>query len=251
MNQITNLKDLVIVLTGAGHMPGIGSQTALNLLTLGSRVVVNSRTFDIEWNKLQIAYPDHLLLVLGDITDILIQSQLISSAINKWGRIDGLVNNASTGPATYDNQGLLTRDSWNDNFLVNVVAVYELCLKAKAYIKEGSIVNISSRAALKPGVGNNLAYGVSKAALIRLGNQLAVDFAPDVTVNTVCPGFTESQRIKNIFGDKYLELEECWRNNSPMKQVINPSTVASTIIHLLSNKMITGQTISVCGGAST
>jgi NAD(P)-dependent dehydrogenase (short-subunit alcohol dehydrogenase family) len=111
----------VYLITGAGHFPGIGSEVAVQLLTGGKNVAVNSRQFDESWSNLLQLYPDNLILFAADITDPAQQKEFIQQAVTRWGRIDGLVNNASpTTTGVYDN-GILNRSSWQDNFILNVI----------------------------------------------------------------------------------------------------------------------------------
>ena len=238
----------VFIITGAGHFPGIGSETAVTLLEQGHCVVVNSRSFDPTWQNFD---PAQLRLVPGDITDPTIQDLVIKTAVDAWGQIDGLVNNASTGRAEYDELNLLTRQSWHENFLMNAVVVYEFSHRLRPWLEKttGSIVNISSRAAIQPGAGNSVAYAVSKSAMIRLSNELAIEFAPTITVNTICPGFVETYRMKKMLGDNYKQRRETWESSVPLGRTISTKEVADAIIHLLTNRAITGECISIMGGA--
>ena len=238
----------VFIITGAGHFPGIGSETAVTLIEQGHCVVVNSRSFDSKWQDVN---PTNVRLVPGDITNPTIQDLVIKTAIDTWGKIDGLVNNASTGVSSYDNMNLLTRQSWDDNFLINVVVVYEFSNKLRPWLEKtnGSIVNISSRAAIQPGAGNSVAYAVSKAAMIRLSDEMAKEFTPNITVNTICPGFVETYRMKKMLGDQYANRKEIWETSVPLGRTISTNEIADTIIHLLNNRAITGECISILGGA--
>jgi ketoreductase RED2 len=239
------------IITGAGHFPGIGSSTALKLIKEKNNVVVNSRSFDDQWHEIKKQFPDQIILACGDIADVDTQQTLVDLAINQWKGIDGLINNASTGKAEFLNDQI-TRDCWNDNFQINVVSAYELSYLCYPHLKKtnGSIVNVSSRAGLQPGVGNNMAYAVSKAALNHLTRQLALIFSPEITVNTICPGWTDSQRLQKILGDGYKEKSENFRSRVLIQEFVDPDQVADSIAYLLTARQITGQLLSIDGGAS-
>jgi ketoreductase RED2 len=238
------------IITGAGHFPGLGSSTALKLLQRGNNVAINSRSFDSQWTDLAKQYDQQLLIVAGDIADQSVQQQLIQQTVNRWGGINGLVNNASTGKAEYEN-GRFTDQCWQDNFMVNVVAAYNLSESASPYLKKcrGSIVNVSSRAALQPGCGNNMAYALSKAALNHLTRNQALMYAPEVTANAVCPSWLVSQRLQNILGDRFESTAEAWRQKVLIQELIDPDQVANSILHLLDSHQINGHILSIDGGA--
>lgn len=252
MNQLISLKERTVIITGAGHFPGMGSQTALDLLDAGAQVVVNSRSIDTEWEVIKQRYTDSLLIVPGDISSCEFQQSLIQKTLERFGTIDHLVNNASTGRAEYDDNGLLSHKTWHDNFMLNVITVYDLSHACLPYLKlrQGSIVNVSSRSALKANVGNNLAYATSKSAMLRLSQQMACDFAPEVTVNAISPGFVDTYRLQTLFGDKYPEWKENWAPKSLITEAISTQSVSALIMMLLSNRGINGQNIPICGGSS-
>jgi ketoreductase RED2 len=239
------------IITGAGHFPGIGSSTALKLIKEKNNVVVNSRSFDDQWHEIKEQFPDQIILACGDIADVDTQQTLVNLAIDRWKDINGLINNASTGKAEFVN-GQITRGCWHDNFQINVVSAYELSYLCYPYLKKtnGSIVNVSSRAALQAGVGNNMAYAVSKAALNHLTRNLALIFAPEITVNTICPGMTDSQRLQKILGDGYKEKGEEYQSRVLLQEFADPDQMADSIVYLLGARQITGQSLSIDGGAS-
>lgn len=239
-----------IIITGAGHEPGIGHAVADLAITQGLNVCVNSRTFDP-------AVLDHYrangcVIVPGDITDTAIQQQLIDQCLDRWGRVDYLVNNASTGAAERDEQQRITRQCWMDNFLLNAVVPWEFSMLARPHLaqQKGSIVNVSSRAALQPGLGNNTAYAISKAAMNNVTQQLALTLAPDITVNGVCPGLVASQRLKTILKDNFDVKIQTYKDTALMGGPVDLAEVANLILHLLSNRSIVGQNVAVCGGTT-
>lgn len=238
------------IITGGGHFPGLGSSTAVQLLERGDAVVVNSRRFDTAWSEYENKYPQRLELVYGDISEVSVQELALAVAIEKWGRLDGLVNNASTGRAEY-NGTRFTRACWHENFTVNVIAAYEFSDLCVPHLRptKGSIVNVSSRAALQPGCGNNMAYALSKSALNHLTKNQALLYAPEVTVNAICPSWTNSQRLRDILGDRFDSMAESWRQKVLIQELIDPDQAARSVLHLLDSHQINGHILSIDGGA--
>lgn len=240
------------IITGAGHVPGIGSQTAIDLLDKNTNVAIISRSIDNFWYDLQKQKPDNLCLFEGDITNAKVQHNFLDIVISKFGRLDFLVNNASSGKPEIDGNGLISKNTWIENFDINVITVYNFAYLCKPYLEsnKGSIVNISSRAAIMNNVGNNVAYSVSKAALLKLTEQMAIDLSPNITVNAVCPGFIDTARLHKVFGDRYEDIKITRQAANLTKENITVYDVSNAIIMLLFNRAINGQILSVCAGSS-
>jgi len=239
------------MVTGAGHFPGIGSQIALDLLIQGCNVAIISRSIDAEWYRLLPKY-SNLLLYVGDITDRNTQKNFLKSTIDLFGNLTYLVHNASSGPADYDDSDLLTDDTWIDNFNINVITVYNFSNLCRPWLQKtnGAIVNISSRAASMNKVGNNLAYSVSKSALLKLTQELAIEYGPEITVNAVSPGFVDTARLRKVFGNKFDTLKQQRATNSPTQETVTVNDVSKVVITALTTRALNGQNISVCSGAS-
>ena len=239
------------LITGAGHFPGLGSSVAMRLLQQGHNVVMNSRSFDPAWQREIDRHAARIKIVTGDISDRSVQDSMIAAALDSWGQIDGLVNNASTGAPEF-HDGRLTNRCWLDNFQINVIAAYDLSESCYPHLKKthGSIVNVSSRAALQPGVGNNMAYAVSKAAMNHLARNLAFRYAPEVTVNVISPSWMDTQRLQNIMGERYAPASQSFKDTVLIKQFIDPDQVADQILNLLQSRQITGHVFCIDGGAS-
>ena len=245
------INDKVYIVTGAGHNPGIGSSIVQKLLLNGASVIANSRTFDEIWQE-QLRHNAKVCMITGDVCEPDLQQYMIDHALSRWGRLDGLINNASTGAAELDDLGLPTRETWQDNFLLNCIAVYEFCVRCRPYFAnaQGSIVKIASRAAIKAGAGNNIAYAASKSALVRVSQELALQFGPSVTVNCISPGLVASNRIRNIMQDNYDAFQTRWSAISNLASPISPEEIAETALFCLSSRSLTGQNIAVCGTAA-
>jgi NAD(P)-dependent dehydrogenase (short-subunit alcohol dehydrogenase family) len=242
----------VYLITGAGHFPGIGSCLAEYLLEHDHNVVINSRTFDSEWQEIQSQYSEQLRIVAGDITDPAVQDHMISNAIDSWGRIDVLVNNASSTK----NFPLSDREEWNKEFLLNVIVPYELSTRASEYLRlsKGSIIMIGARVALqilRPSDAKNLAYSASKSAMHHLSTSLSVLLGPDIRVNTVAPALFPSARQQVKYTQQQLvDLATRWHDDSLTGEIVSSQGLVDTVIFLANNPNITGQIIPVCNGAT-
>ncbi|MBE2315818.1 SDR family oxidoreductase [Solirubrobacter sp. CPCC 204708] len=177
------LNGQVAVVTGASK--GIGLAITRTLLAEGMRVVAASRGDCPEPDALHVAV---------DLTEPEAPAQLVAAALDTYGRLDAVVNNAG-GPvpgSPLPHAGFLSRgdDDWHGIFELNLHAVVRLCRAALPVLVEtgGAIVNVSSANARQPSPFN-VEYSAAKAALTNLSTALSEEFAPQgVRVNTVSPG---------------------------------------------------------------
>ena len=262
------LKDKVAIITGTNNPQGIGATTALSYAREGAKVVLIykkiDRPFDptktnqngvdryyaanagdttIVESKLKELNANYLIIE-SDISNENNVKDIYSQVINKYGRVDILVNNA----ATDDENGLdtiekITQKVIDDTFAVNVRGTL---LMTREFIKYrgvyGRIINLSTDAAQI--FAGQITYGGSKATLEALTRSIALEVAKyGITVNCVAPGPTQTGWIDE-------ELEKTVLPLIPMEKLIQPEDIAETILFLSSEqaKMITGQVIKVSGG---
>jgi NAD(P)-dependent dehydrogenase (short-subunit alcohol dehydrogenase family) len=179
----------VAVVTGASK--GIGLAVARTLLEEGARVVASSRASTPELDALG----GDLIHVPADLMDPDAPAEVIARAVEAFGGLDVLVNNAGGPPpgAKLPRFGFLglTDDDWRAMFEFNLLSAVRACRAAVPLLVErggGAIVNVSSVHGRQPS-GVNVDYGAAKAALINLTKALSEEFGPDgVRVNGVCPG---------------------------------------------------------------
>ena len=241
-----------IIVTGSGHFPGIGSAIALRFLQLGHNVAVISRSFDSQWAEHQTQNPEHLMLIATDITHAKNQDQIIDQVTEKFHGIDILVNNAApTDRPCHTQDGILSRESWSLNNLLNQIVPYELSMKCMFWLRQGkgNIINIGSRAGIQTGCGNNIAYSVSKASLHHLTKEMALSCAP-VRVNAIAPGLVITKRFSNIYTNNTEARLDQWMNQSLLQQEITDQDVADAALYLAQSHNVTGQILNVCGGAT-
>ena len=262
------LKNRVALITGANNPQGIGATTALAFAREGAKVALvykkvprefdkdktgengkdryyeaNAGNADIVAARLQELKAEHLILE-SDIADEKAVEKIYSAVIERYGRIDILVNNA----ATDDENGLdtietITRNVIDDTFAVNVrgsiLMMREMIRHRGDY---GRIINISTDASQI--FAGQITYGASKATLEALTRSIALEVARyGITVNCVAPGPTQTGWID-------AELEKAVIPLIPMEKLIQPEDIAETILFLASEqaRMLTGQVIKVSGG---
>ena len=265
------LKDRVVLITGTNNPQGIGATTALSFAREGAKVVMLykrvARPFDpsktdrngvdryyhanagdaqaVEM-KLKQMGADYLVME-SDIADEAAVKAIYTAAIERYGRVDILVNNA----ATDDENGLdtiehITQSVIDDTFAVNVRGSIMMMREfVRQYIGQqagGRIINLSTDAAQV--FAGQITYGASKATLEALTRSIALEVAKyGITVNCVAPGPTQTGWIDEALEEAVIPL-------IPMGKLIEPKDIAETILFLASEqaRMLTGQVIKVSGG---
>ena len=262
------LKDRVALITGANNPQGIGATTALAFAREGAKVVLvykriprpfdksktekngtdryfkaNAGNADIVENKLKEMNADYLILE-SDISNEDAVKDIYSTIMERYGRVDILVNNAADG----DMDGLdtiekITQNVIDETFAVNVrgslLMTREMINHRGDY---GRIINLSTDASQV--FAGQITYGASKATLEALTRSIALEVAKyGITVNCVAPGPTQTGWIDE-------ELEQAVLPLIPMGKLIQPEDIAETILFLASEqaRMLTGQVIKVSGG---
>lgn len=260
MTTDSQLNRRTIVVTGAGSGLGVGIAQAL--LEAGAKVVVADMKLEpVEHTASRLdadgmnAFP-----VACDVADEAAVQRMIAAAVRRFGRIDGLVNNA--GVITMGGALDESRQNIEKQFAVNVAGLYHCCqVFARQTIDQksaGAIVNVASNAG-KVGFPNMAAYNATKAAVINLTRTLAAEWAPHrINVNAVCPGSVDTPMLKSVavFLSPTLgkPVDEVYATMTPpqLGRHIQPVEVGRVIAFLLSDaaEIIRGQSINVDGGAT-
>jgi 3-oxoacyl-[acyl-carrier protein] reductase len=180
--------------------------------------------------------------------------RIIDRTIDKWGRLDALVNNAGTTRfCDYSDLDGLTEQGFVDLYKVNVIGAYQMTRAAVPHLKlsdDGAIVNTSSIAALT-GIGSSMAYAASKGALNTLTLSLAQALGPEIRVNAVCPGFIQGRWTKSFLGENYEAVNRQFQEGSALKKTAVPEDVAKSIVHLVCDaQLVTGEITIVDGGST-
>ena len=262
------LRGKVALITGVNNPQGIGAATALAFAREGAKLVLVYKKIDRPFDKektgkngadryyaanagdadyvegrLRELHADYLILE-SDISDEKDVKEIYAAALDRFGRVDILVNNA----AADDENGLdtiesITKKVIDDTFAVNVrgsiLMIRELVNHRGDY---GRVINLSTDAAQV--FAGQITYGASKATLEALTRSIALEVAKyGITVNCVAPGPTQTGWIDEEFEQVVIPL-------IPMGKLIQPEDIADTILFLASEKagMLTGQVIKVSGG---
>lgn len=252
------MKDLnkrVAIVTGSSS--GVGAATVRLLAAQGCNVVINYNSNSAGADAVAAectALGVESLVIGGDVAEDANCVAMAAAAIDKWGRIDVLVNNAGTTKfVEHDDLDGLSSADFHRIYGVNVVGSYQMIRAVSAQMKAqeegGAVVNIASTAAIT-GIGSSVAYAASKGAMVTMTLSLARALGPKLRINAVCPGFIEGDWLREGFGDKkYEELMAFHRDNSPLGVTATPETVADAILHFISGpQVVTGETLIVDGG---
>jgi NAD(P)-dependent dehydrogenase (short-subunit alcohol dehydrogenase family) len=243
-----SLSERVAIVTGASR--GIGLGVAAELVRQGAKVCITARNpGPLAAAAAGLGGPDVAIAVPGKSDDGDHQAEAVATAIKAFGRLDMLVNNTGInpvyGPITATDPGAAAKI-----LAVNVLAPLAWTTRARdAWMGEhgGSVVNVASVAGLKasPGIGM---YGVSKAALIRLTTELAVELGPRIRVNAVAPAVVKTRFATALYEGREEEVCAAY----PLKRLGVPDDVASAVAFLLSDEAswITGQTLVIDGGVT-
>lgn len=262
------LENRVALITGANNPQGIGAATAVAFAREGAKVVLvykkiirpfdesktdrngadryfaaNAGSADIVESRLREMNADYLILE-SDISDEDAVREIYRTVMEKYGRLDILVNNAADGDMDgIDTIEKITQAVIDDTFAVNVRGSI---LMIREFIKHhgdyGRIINFSTDASQV--FAGQITYGASKATLEALTRSIALEVAQyGITVNCVAPGPTQTGWIDD-------ELEKAVIPLIPMGKLIQPEDIAETILFLASEQagMLTGQVIKVSGG---
>jgi ketoreductase RED2 len=234
----------VVVVTGSSS--GIGAATAHAFADVGASVLVNSARSVAEGEAVAASLPD-ALYVQGDITDPGVPERLVAAALDRWGRLDTLVNNAgTTALIPHHDLEAASVDVWRRIFEVNVFGTWAMSVAAMPALRDarGSIVNVASVAGVRP-TGSSVPYAASKAALNHMTVLLAKVVGPEVRVNAVAPGLVDTP-----WTEDWDVVREVVRQVAPLKRSGQPEDVAEVILALARAAYVTGQVVVVDGGLS-
>lgn len=239
----------VAIVNGASR--GIGFETARALIGAGYRVCITGRKADsLESSRSMLeSEGGNVLALAGASQDPEHQGEVIRAVLEQWSRIDVLVNNAATSPFL-GNLLDAEPEHLDRAWAVNVAAPWAWSKHVvRAHMGEhgGTIVNMASIGGTYP-VPRVGVYNVTKAALIHMTRQLALELAPRVRVNAVAPATIKTEFARA----KYEGREEEVAGQFPLQRLGSAEEVADVVVLLCNGKLgwITGQTFVIDGGAS-
>lgn len=241
------LRQRVAVVTGSSR--GIGRAIAQAFAREGAAVIVNASRSMKEARAVAVAIiasGGKALAVQADLGRPTEARGLIARAVAEFGRVDILVNNAGI----VDRRGLweIDEDAWARMIAVHVTGPFFASRAAgEVMVKQGAgvIINVASMRGIDPGTGP-VHYNVSKAAVLMLTKCLARDLAPQVRVNAIAPGYTETA----FHADRTIAEREKITSRIPLGRFAHPEEVARAAVFLASDDgaYMTGHTLVLSGG---
>jgi NAD(P)-dependent dehydrogenase (short-subunit alcohol dehydrogenase family) len=237
--------DKRVLVTGGTR--GIGRATVEAFLGAGARVAVNGTSEASVARALnELAAGEAAIAVPGDVAVVADCARIVEAAIEGLGGLDVLVNSA--GVFTKTSMAETDEDLWDSLIDINVKGTY-FCSRAALYALDksgGSIVNVASEGGLN-GYAGITAYCASKGAIVNLTRSMALELAPTVRVNCICPGVIDTDMARTGFADLSEEAE-----TYPLKRIGTATEVAKGIVYLASPDagFITGSALAMDGGAT-
>lgn len=250
-----DIKRGVTIVTGSAT--GVGAACAKLLASKGCNVVINYTKSEAEAKATQAeceALGVETLLVQADVSKDEDCRRMANAAIDKWGRIDGLINNAGTTHfMNHANLEGLSADDFQRIYAVNVIGPYQMTRAVVPQMKKqgaGAVVNVSSIAGVM-GVGSSIAYTASKGALNTMTLSLARALGPEVRVNTICPGFIQGRWLRGGMGDEaYEAAKAAQERNTPLRKAGTPEDMAQAAVWFIEGAdLITGEILIVDAGS--
>lgn len=242
------LENRTAIITGASR--GIGRRIAQLFADNGANIVINYFQSDSDAEDVAKSITLHTgkepLIIKADVSTLGGVAKLVDGAVDEFGRVDVLVNNA--GLTIRGSLFEITEEKWDRVLAVNLKGPF-LCSKAAAKImlaqKSGTIINIASIRGIT-GSSSSLHYAVSKAGVIAMTKSLAQELAPHVRVNAIAPGYTYTDLHAHLDKDDIARIE----STIPLGRFGAVDDVANSALFLASDhsSYITGETLVVSGG---
>jgi 3-oxoacyl-[acyl-carrier protein] reductase len=246
------LEDKVVIVTGAGR--GLGQAYAVEAARLGAKIVAGDVLDCGDTVRRIEADGGTAIGVEHDVTKMGTVSAMAESAVDAFGGINVLVNNAALyGGLTGGRFDQLDEDEWDRCMNVNVKGIWNCCKAVVPHMQNaggGSIVNVASLAATY-GLPFVLHYTTSKAAVIGLTRGLARELGrSDIRVNAIAPTAVVTEGTAEFFGDKMDGAMDVIKNDQSLKRNPHPEDMIGTVMWLASDAsaFVTGQTIAIDGG---
>ena len=249
-----DMKNGVSIVTGSSS--GVGAACARQLAERGSHVVINYVNNEAGAKETQAACEAlgvETTIVRADVAQDDDCRRLAQAALDKWGRIDALVNNAGTTKfCPHNDLDGLSKEDFLHIYSVNTVGAYQMTRAVRESMQRGgrgSIVNVASVAGVM-GIGSSVAYAASKGALVTMTLSLARVLGPEIRVNAVCPGFIQGAWLEAGLGkEAYAAAKARLEATTPLRLTATPETVADAILYFVCGAdLVTGETLMLDGG---
>src|ERR1700754_3131063 len=247
--MVMNVADKVVLITGAAR--GLGFEYARALGEAGAMVVAGDVA---DCSAAVEAAGNGAIGVTLDVTDIASADSMVELAMERFGRVDALINNAALyGSLRGGRFNQIAETDWDAAMRVNVKGIWNCCKAVVPALRQsggGSIINIASLAATY-GMPFALHYTTSKAAVIGLTRGLSRELGRDnIRVNAVAPSAVLTEGTTEFLGEKLDRGLEVIRAGQSIQRTLEPPDLVGTIAWLIGDgsKFVTGPTIAVDGG---
>lgn len=250
-----DLRGGVVIVTGSAT--GVGAACARLLASRGCNVVINYTKSEAEARETEAACRElgvETLLVQADVSNDADCRRMAGEAVAKWGRIDGLINNAGvTKFVDHTNLEGLNAEDFQRIYAVNVIGAYQMTRAVAPQMKSqgrGAVVNVSSIAGVM-GIGSSVAYAASKGALNTMTLSLARALGPEIRVNAICPGFIQGRWLRSGMGDAaYEAAKAAQERTTPLRRAGTPEDMAQAAVWFIEGaEHVTGELLIVDAGA--
>ena len=245
----SNLESKVVLITGGAKR--VGAAVCRELHAHGAQLMVHYNQSHAEARALQaelnLQRPNSVAIIQADLLNTAVAPSLINETIQHFGRLDVLINNASSYYAT--EIGQINEENWLDLMGSNLKAPAFLAQAAAAELRKqiGTIVNITDMHIERPKKGY-IIYSVAKAGLVTLTKSLALELSPEVRVNAVAPGPVQWPENNPQFDEVYRQRVI---SQTLLKRIGNPTDIAKAVKFLIYDApYITGHVLAVDGGRS-
>ena len=244
----------VAIVTGSAT--GVGAAAAIMLAERGCNVVINytrSEAEALETAKQCEAKGAETIIFQGDVADDAACQGMAAAAIEKWGRIDYLINNAAkTKFNPYENLDGLSADDFLAIYKVNVVGAYQMVRAVTPQMKKqgrGAIVNNSSIGGVT-GIASSMAYAASKAALNMMTQSLSLVLGPEIRINAIAPGAIQTRWLQGgMTPEQYQDFLVNAAAMVPLKTVPTAEQIAEALVWFLEGaSVVTGEVLMVDAG---
>ena len=236
--------DKTVVVTGSRR--GIGLGIALAFAKEGANIVLNATSeIDQEVLELFTPYPGEVLSVVGDISKFEVAESLVEQTIEKFSKIDVLINNAGI---TRDGLVLKMKEKDFDDVIdVNLKGCFNLIRFVSPYMirqKSGSIINMTSIVGVSGNAGQ-VNYAASKAGIIGLTKSVAKEIGSrGITVNAIAHGYIDTEMTQAL----PEKIRKEWEKQIPMRKFGTVEDIAEACLYLAEQKYMTGQVLQINGG---
>ena len=251
MSELFDLEGRTAIVTGGGR--GIGRAISIELGNAGAAVVPTARsTTEIEAVAERITDDGGEALAIGaDVTDPAAVASVVGETVETFGGVDIVVNNAGFNPVdALGRPETVSSESLERVLDVNLTGAYEVTTAAAEHLlasDNGAVINVASVGGIV-GLPRQHPYVASKHGLVGLTRSMALDWAPDVRVNAVAPGYVSTELTEELEADDGLRRSILER--TPLERFAEPEEVAGPVVFLASDaaRFVTGACLSVDGG---